>query len=139
MIKVINECGIAPVVTEKTEHFVSVYERYGVKLDRVVVGGDEAEDVMSRRFVAVVPMGKAKRYFAKRLEEAFERETLCAAATGWALHYRFNTDAAFPLSDHADFSDLVWFVEQTQAKKIEFFCGDGSAVLSALKKDAVSC
>jgi len=139
IIKVLNECGVAPVVTEKTERVVSVYERYGVPLDRVVVGSDEAEDVMSRRFVAVVPMGKAKRYFAKRLEEAFERETLCAVGTGWALHYRFNTDAAFPLSDHADFNDLVWFAEQTEAKKIEFFCGDGSAVLSALKKNALSC
>ncbi len=132
VIKVLNECGIAPIVTPKTESFCSVYEKHGLKLERIVVGGGEAEEAMSRPFVAIVPMGKAKRYFAKRLAEAFERDTLCAVATGWALHYRFNADAAFPLSDHADFNDLVHFVKQSGAKKVEFFCGDGSRVLQAL-------
>ncbi len=134
MVKMLNDCSVAPVITPKAEEFCSVYEKYGIRLDRVVVGTDEAEEVMSRRFVAIVPMRKAKRYFADRLSHAFERDTVCAVATGWALHYRFNTDAAFPLSDHADFDDLVNFIEQTGAKEVEFFCGDGSHVLSALKK-----
>jgi Cft2 family RNA processing exonuclease len=133
VIKVLNECGIAPIVTPKTESFCSVYGKHGLKLERIVVGSWEAEEAMSRPFVAIVPMGKAKRYFAKRLAEAFERDTLCAVATGWALHYRFNADAAFPLSDHADFSDLVHFVEQSGAKKVEFFCGDGSSVLEGVR------
>lgn len=136
-IKILNECGIAPVVTPKTDGFCQVYGKYGYTLDRVVVGSEEAEDAMSRRFVAIVPMSKAKRYFAHRLAQAFERETKCAVATGWALHYRFNTDTAFPLSDHADFEDLVSFVEQTGAKKVEFFCGDGSAVLRRLRNEAI--
>jgi putative mRNA 3-end processing factor len=137
IIRILNECGIAPVVPKKTEEFCRVYDKYGYQLDRVAVGTDEAEEAMSRRFVATVPMGKAKRYFAKCLADAFERPTLCAVATGWALHYRFNTDTAFPLSDHADFEDLVQFVEQTGAKKVEFFCGDGSAVLKRLRSEAV--
>ncbi len=137
-IRIANECGIAPVVTPKTDSFCSVYERFGHKLDRAVIGSEEAEEAMAKRFVAIVPMGKAKRYFAHRLAQAFERPTLCSVATGWALHYRFDTDAAFPLSDHADFGDLVGFVEQTGAKHVEFFCGDGSAVLRRLKDGAPS-
>jgi len=133
MVRILNECGVAPVVTEKTDSFCGVYEKHGIKLDRVVVGSDEAEDVMSRRFVALVPMAKAKKYFAQRLAQAFERRTLCAVATGWALHYRFNTDAAFPLSDHADFNDLVDFVERTGAKNVEFFTGDGSRVMERVR------
>lgn len=133
MVKILNESGIAPVVTEKTEAFCSVYGKYGIKLDRAVVGSEEAEEAMSRRFVAIVPMWKARRYFARRLSEAFGRDTLCAVATGWALHYRFNADIAFPLSDHADFRDLVWFVEQTGAKEVEAFCGDCSRVIAAAK------
>ncbi len=132
LVRILNECSIAPVVTEKADRLCFIYEDYGYKLDRVVVGTDEGEEVMSRRFVAVVPMSKAKRYFANRLAQAFERETLCAVVTGWALHYRFNADAAFPLSDHADFNDLVDFVEQSGAREVEFFCGDGSAVLSRI-------
>jgi putative mRNA 3-end processing factor len=133
MIKILNECSLVPVVTEKTEGYCSIYEKYGIRLERIVVGSDEAEEAMSRRFVAVVPMNKAKRYFAARLAEAFGRETLCAVATGWALHYRFNTDAAFPLSDHADFDDLVHYAKQSGAKDIEFFCGDGRRVLEAVR------
>jgi len=137
MIKLLNGLSLVPVVTERTEEFCSVYEKYGVKLDRVVVGSEEAEEAMSRRFVAIVPMGRAKKYFASRLEHAFNRKTLCAVATGWALHYRFNADAAFPLSDHADFEDLVFYVEQSGAKKVEFFCGDGSRVLAAAKPNVI--
>jgi Cft2 family RNA processing exonuclease len=139
LIRMLNGSGVVPVVTEKTERFTSLYGKHGIKLERVMVGTDAAEEAMSRRFVALVPMGKAKRYFAHRLAEAFGRKTLCAVATGWALHYRFNTDAAFSLSDHADFSDLVWYIEQSGAKKVEFFCGDGSAVRKALKNSILNC
>ncbi|MBI5228031.1 hypothetical protein HY988_05570 [Candidatus Micrarchaeota archaeon] len=133
VIKILNENKIAPIVQEKTEHFCSVYEKYGYPLDRIMVGSDEAEEQMSRPFVAIVPMHRAKRYFAKRLSDAFDRETLCAVTTGWAMQWRYDADAAFPLSDHADFDDLVYFVEQSGAKKVEFFCGDGREVLKKTK------
>ncbi|MBD3210269.1 hypothetical protein GF318_02710 [Candidatus Micrarchaeota archaeon] len=138
MVKILNECSVAPVVTERAERFCSIYEKHGVRLDRVVVGTDEAEEAMSGRFVAILPMRKAKRYFAARLERAFRKKTLCAVATGWALHYSFNTDASFPMSDHADFDDLVYYLEQTGAKDVEFFCGDGSRVLAAAKGDLIN-
>ena len=133
LIRILNENGIAPIVTERTDDFCSVYQKHGIKLDRLVVGSDEAEEAMSQPFAAIVPMWKAKRYFAHRLAEAFERPTVCAVATGWALHYRFNTDAAFAFSDHADFNELVHYVEQSGAKEVEFFCGDGSRVLDAVR------
>jgi putative mRNA 3-end processing factor len=134
LVRILNEDGIAPIVTERTDDFCEVYGKHGIKLDRLVVGSDEAEGAMGRSFAAIVPMWKAKRYFAKRLAEAFERPTVCAVATGWALHYRFNTDAAFALSDHADFNDLAAYVEQSGAKEVEFFCGDGSRVLRAARE-----
>ncbi len=133
LVRLLNESGIAPIVTEKMDDFCTVYEKHGIKLDRIVVGSEEAEEAMSRAFAAIVPMWKAKRYFAKRLADAFERPTVCAVATGWALHYRFNTDAAFPLSDHADFNELVSYVEQSGAKEVEFFCGDGKKVMDAAR------
>jgi putative mRNA 3-end processing factor len=134
MVKILNErCGIAPVVNESTEEICAVYERFGVRLDRVVIGSEEAEEAMGRRFVAVVPMRHAKRYFAHRLAEAFGKRTLCAAVTGWALTMRFDADAAFPLSDHADFHELREYIFQSGAKEIEFFCGDGRRLLESLR------
>jgi Cft2 family RNA processing exonuclease len=45
-----------------------------------------------------------------------------AAVTGWALDpgaiYRYQCDAAFPLSDHADFPDLLAFVERVQPRLV---------------------
>ncbi|MDQ5979230.1 MAG: putative mRNA 3-end processing factor [Verrucomicrobiota bacterium] len=45
-----------------------------------------------------------------------------AIASGWALDssakYQFGCDAAFPLSDHADFPDLLAFVERVQPKVV---------------------
>lgn len=138
LVKVLNEyCALAPIVTRKTERFCSIFERHGVKLDRVPVGSDEAEEAMSRRFVAIVPMRHAKRYFAHRLSDAFGRKTLCAVATGWALAYRFDADAAFPLSDHADFNGLLTYIRGSGAREIEFFAGDGGRLLSALKNGAI--
>jgi Cft2 family RNA processing exonuclease len=137
MIRILNECGIAPIITQKTNGFCSVYEKYGIKLDRLVVGSEEAENAMRKSFVSIVPMSRAKRYFAYRLAQAFERPTLCAVATGWALHHRFDTDVSFPFSDHADFNDLVDFVEQSGAKKVEFFCGDGKEVLKNVRREAI--
>ncbi len=45
-----------------------------------------------------------------------------ALISGWAMdrdaRFRGQCDAAFPLSDHADFPDLLRFVELTQAKRV---------------------
>ena len=45
-----------------------------------------------------------------------------AIITGWAMDpgaiYRYQCDAAFPLSDHADFPDLLRFVEAVQPKRV---------------------
>jgi hypothetical protein len=50
------------------------------------------------------------------------------------LKYRYNADAAFALSDHADFNDLVFYAGQSNAKEIEFFEGDGSRVVEAVSR-----
>ncbi len=48
--------------------------------------------------------------------------TRTAILTGWAVdqdcRYRFQVDAAFPLSDHADFPDLVRMVQTVKPKKV---------------------
>jgi len=130
LVKLLNNyCNIAPLVNEKTNRFCEVYEKFGVKLDHVLIGSDEAEEMMKKPFVALVPMRNGKRYFARKIAEAFNRETLVAIATGWAMRYGFNVDMAFPLSDHADHHDLKYYIEQSNAKEVEFFSGDGSSLL----------
>jgi Cft2 family RNA processing exonuclease len=54
------------------------------------------------------------------LEKIERRRT--AIITGWAIDsgaiYRYQCDAAFPLSDHADYHDLLKFVEVVQPKRV---------------------
>ena len=48
--------------------------------------------------------------------------TRTAMLTGWALdpgaRYRFRCDAAFPLTDHADYPDLLRYVELVQPRRV---------------------
>ncbi len=68
-----------------------------------------------------------------------------AAITGWALDsgatYRFRSDAAFPLSDHAGFDDLLRFVELVQPKRVltlHGFAREFAATLRARGIDALA-
>lgn len=61
-----------------------------------------------------------------------------AIASGWALdgraQYQYGCDAAFPLSDHADFPDLLAFVDRVQPKlvyTVHGFAREFSATLRA--------
>lgn len=134
LIKILNSFGVEPVVDRNIERFNAVYDKFGVSLKRAVVGTDRAEEMMKKPFVAIVEMRRAKRYFAKRMADAFERKTLVAVATGWALSYRFDADAAFVLSDHADFYDLLSYIEAVSPKEIEFVHGDGTYLERKLSK-----
>ncbi len=64
------------------------------------------------------------------------RGTATAMLSGWALpsgaRFRFRVDAAFPLSDHADFPELLQLVERVQPGRIlttHGFCRDFAATL----------
>jgi DNA ligase-1 len=70
-------------------------------------------------------------------------KTRTAILTGWAIdpncRYRYRCDAAFPLSDHADFPDLIDFVKQVQPKQIytlHGFAADFAQTLRNLGYDA---
>jgi DNA ligase-1 len=66
-----------------------------------------------------------------------------AILTGWAVdpncRYRYQCDAAFPLSDHADFPDLLEMVKQVQPRKVytlHGFAADFAQTLRNLGHDA---
>jgi DNA ligase 1 len=66
-----------------------------------------------------------------------------AILTGWAVdpncRYRYQCDAAFPVSDHADFPDLLEIVKRVQPKKVytlHGFAADFAQTLRDLGHDA---
>ncbi len=70
-------------------------------------------------------------------------KTRTAILTGWAVdpncRYRYQCDAAFPLSDHADYPDLVELVRRVQPKRVytmHGFAADFAQSLRVLGFDA---
>ena len=66
-----------------------------------------------------------------------------AVLTGWAVDlnckYQYRADAAFPISDHADFPDLIDFVKQVNPKRVltlHGFAADFAQTLRELGYDA---
>ena len=64
-----------------------------------------------------------------------------AMITGWAMDpgavFRYQCDAAFPLSDHADFTDLLRFVELVQPKRVFTVHGQTEAFARTLRERGV--
>ncbi|HTE17266.1 MAG TPA: MBL fold metallo-hydrolase [Armatimonadota bacterium] len=66
------------------------------------------------------------------------KKTRTAYISGWAVDsgasWRFKTDAAFPLSDHADYDDLLEYVERTGAHSIYTVHGFADEFAGDLRK-----
>ena len=64
-----------------------------------------------------------------------------AVITGWALDpsavHRYQCDAAFPLSDHADFNDLIRFVELVQPSRVLTLHGFSREFAATLRERGV--
>jgi Cft2 family RNA processing exonuclease len=64
-----------------------------------------------------------------------------AFISGWALDrgaaWRFGTDAAFPLSDHADYDDLLEYVRRTGAERVYTVHGFASHFAADLRRQGL--
>jgi Cft2 family RNA processing exonuclease len=64
-----------------------------------------------------------------------------AMISGWAIDprvtYRFQCDAAFPLSDHADFPDLLRFVEAVQPRQVLTLHGYAREFAATLRRKGI--
>src|SRR4051812_48475753 len=83
--------------------------------------------------VLVCPPSAARSLMLQRI-----RNRRTAVLTGWALDpgakFRYGCDAAFPLTDHADYPDLVRFVELVKPKLVLTLHGFASAFAADLRE-----
>ncbi len=92
---------------------VQLYQEMGVKFPpyRIYQAGEEAGRVL---------------IFPPSIKRAALRARIPSAATayvsGWAVDWgtsrRLGVDAAFPLSDHADYADLITYVERVRPQEV---------------------
>ncbi len=105
--------GLKPMLHGSVFRMTRIYEQFGQpcgEYERY-----NANDLEGR--VLICPPSANR----SRMLEKIPRKRV-AMISGWAVdpnaRYRYQVDAAFPLSDHADYTDLVRYVELVQPKRV---------------------
>jgi Cft2 family RNA processing exonuclease len=113
VIKLLSKDGFNIMVHEQIYKTVSVYRRFGVSLPTV----EKFSPSKAKDKVLIMPPA-AKNFFNEIKKEKIKTALL----TGWAVDkdilYRCETDAAFALSNHSDYQELIDFVKIVNPRKI---------------------
>lgn len=134
LLCVLAGSGLRIAVHEAVLPLAQIYKQCGVRL-----GEYEPLDLQhaSGRVLICPPT------FAQSPQRAALGPSRLAVATGWAMEssckYRSGVDTAFPLSDHADFNELIEFVRQVRPRRVfttHGFAADFAATLRDLGFDA---
>ena len=119
LVALFNEVGIRPVVSRKISTINKVYEKNGIALEYASAYDDHYnfEDALKGDFVGITERRDLDKLSAG-LSTVHGKKVSTAVATGFAKVFRFNTDAQFPLSDHADFTQSIEYMEAVGAKEV---------------------
>ncbi len=112
LTKLVNELtGETPLVYEKIFEQNNAYEKNGVKLGDYELLNHNAKD----HHVLIMPPHLINDYLLLALQHELKRNVEPAIATGWKKHSRYKT---FPISDHADFNDLLKYAKESEPKLV---------------------
>lgn len=118
LTKLVNEyCGITPLVHPKVKKVNDACVDLGFNLGEYFeFSSPEGREIARGAFVAIIPpnMISFTAMDAMRLQHG--KDVVSAIATGWAGV--FTRNKAFPLSDHADFAQLVDYVRQAEPRRV---------------------
>ena len=113
LTKLVNEyLGEAPLVYETVYAFNQTYGRHGVNLGDYI----KLEHNLNEANVLILPPHLIDQSLVQFLRQATNKQVVSATATGWQA--RNGGQKAFPLSDHADFNQLLAYVEAANPKKV---------------------
>ena len=130
------EAGLPIVLHGTVFNMTKVYEQFGHSFPSY----QKYEPGNAHGKVVLCPPSVAGSAMLKSLGK-----TRCAVMTGWAIdagcRFQYRCDAAFPISDHADFPDLIEFVKQVQPRDVytlHGFAADFAATLRGMGYAATS-
>jgi putative mRNA 3-end processing factor len=132
ILKHLSEAGYRCRAQPMVHGVNRVYEELGVRFPGVRLLGPEGPDPGE---VVVCPP-----HLTQSTSMRGVRRRRTAVLTGWAIdggrHFR-SVDAAFPLSDHADFPSLVAYARATGAGRVYTVHGEADALASALRRAGI--
>jgi DNA ligase-1 len=109
----LDGAGLTPMLHGSVFEMTRIYEQLGRSFCKYV--RYKANDVAGK--VLICPPSANH----SRMTEKIARKRT-AMVSGWAVDpnaiYRYQVDAAFPLSDHADYDDLIRYVDLVQPKRV---------------------
>ena len=109
----LDGAGLSPMLHGSVYQMTRIYEQFGQSFCKYV--RYNKNDVAGK--VLICPPSAAH---SPMIEKIPRRRV--AIITGWAVEpnavYRYQVDAAFPLSDHADYLDLVRYVDLVKPKRV---------------------
>jgi len=105
--------NVEVLVDERIERVNRVYGEFGFKFNCINMSSREGLEALRSHSMPAVVSSKS----ALKIAEKYNM--VKAISTGWTLLYPFkNFHAAFPLSSHADFPQLVNYIESSKPKVV---------------------
>jgi len=130
----LGDAGLPIMLHGAVYKLTQIYEQFGQCFPKYV----RYDPASAKGKVLLCPPSVAHSAMLRNLGRARS-----ALLTGWAVdpncRYRYRVDAAFPLSDHADYPDLIEMVKRVSPKKIytlHGFAADFAQTLRHLGFDA---
>src|SRR6266567_3787632 len=124
--------GLTPMLHGSVYEMTRIYEQFGQSFCKYV--RYRANDVAGK--VLICPPSANRSHMLERIPRK-----RVAMITGWAVDtnvvYRYQVDAAFPLSDHADYEDLIRYVELVQPRRVLTLHGFAAAFARDLRARGV--
>ncbi|MFH1239623.1 MAG: MBL fold metallo-hydrolase [Candidatus Diapherotrites archaeon] len=110
---VCNEyAGIAPLVHDSVFEINKIYENHSVHLGDYI----KLNHNLKESNVIIIPPSLVKKGLAQSLSYSTGKKIFTAFATGWQRGSSY--DKLFSLSDHADFSQLMQYVKESNPKLV---------------------
>jgi len=128
----LDGAGLTPMLHGSVFQMTRIYEQFGQAFCKYV--RYKANDVAGK--VLICPPSANR---SPMLEKISRKRV--AMISGWAVEpnaiYRYQVDAAFPLSDHADYNDLIRYVDLVQPKRVLTLHGFAAEFASDLRSRGI--
>jgi putative mRNA 3-end processing factor len=127
IVRLFNVYTHLPVIVNPILDGVNnAYRNGGHSLDWTSAASTDGKEVLEKNPCVYLTTPNDKRSIGRKTARAF--------ATGWALSLR-GRNAAFPLSSHADFEQLVSFIKACDPKKVYIFTGFAEELGRSVKSE----
>jgi DNA ligase-1 len=128
----LDGAGLTPMLHGSVYQVTRIYEQFGQSFCKYV--RYNPNDLAGK--VLICPPSANRSHMLERIPRK-----RVAMITGWAVDanavYRYQVDAAFPLSDHADYGDLIRYVELVQPRRVLTVHGFAAAFARDLRARGV--